>query len=257
MRETGFTLRGVGYARRKNVRVHGAGTAPLRVHAGNQETADAPHILPANSPGENRSKIFLNIFPQSGYEGRTMFLSKAKKKSAWVQTALERFERPLLQYALSILQDLDRAKDTVQETFMRLHTQDQAAIEGHLSPWLFTVCRNCALKSLKKEDRYIYVEHEEFEHRRVDNVSPLQEMSRRETVERLMKHVKGLPKNQQEVVRLRFHGSHSYLEISQITGLSVGNVGFILNAAMRNLRGKMERDDKDEKIIYLAKRAAS
>ena len=42
-----------------------------------------------------------------------MFLSKAKKKSAWVQTALERFERPLLQYALSILQDLDRARDTV------------------------------------------------------------------------------------------------------------------------------------------------
>ena len=61
----------------------------------------------------------------------------------------------------------------------------------------------------------------------------------------------------QEVVRLRFHGSHSYQEISQITGLSVGNVGFILNAAMRNLRGKMERDEKDEKIIYLAKRAAS
>ena len=186
-----------------------------------------------------------------------MFLSKAKKKSAWVLSALERFERPLLQYALSILRDLDRARDTVQETFMRLHKQDQAAIEGHLSQWLFTVCRNCALKSLKKEDRYIYVEHEEFEHHKVENISPLQEMARRETVERLMEHVKSLPKNQQEVVRLRFHGNHSYQEISQITGLSVGNVGFILNAAMRNLRGKMERDDKDEKIIYLAKRAAS
>ena len=186
-----------------------------------------------------------------------MFLSKAKKKSAWVLSALERFERPLLQYALSILRDLDRARDTVQETFMRLHKQDQAAIEGHLSQWLFTVCRNCALKSLKKEDRYIYVEHEEFEHHKVENISPLQEMARRETVERLMEHVKSLPKNQQEVVRLRFHGNHSYQEISQITGLSVGNVGFILNAAMRNLRGKMERDDKDEKIIYLANRAAS
>ncbi len=187
----------------------------------------------------------------------SMFLSKAKKKSAWVQSALERFERPLLQYALSIVQDLDRAKDIVQETFMRLHTQEQANIEGHLSQWLFTVCRNCALKSLKKEDRYIYVEHEEFEHRRVDSVTPLQEMARRETVTRLMEHVKTLPKNQQEVVRLRFHGQHSYQEISQITGLSVGNVGFILNAAMRNLRQKMERDEKDEKIIYLAKRAAS
>lgn len=186
-----------------------------------------------------------------------MFLSKAKKKAEWVQTALERFERPLLQYSLSIVQDLDRAKDIVQETFMRMHTQEQANIEGHLSQWLFTVCRNCSLKSLKKEDRYIYVEHSEFEHRVVENVTPLQEMARRETVERLMEHVKTLPRNQQEVVRLRFHGNHSYQEISQITGLSVGNVGFILNAAMRNLRMKMERDEKDEKIIYLAKRAAS
>src|SRR5476651_489765 len=161
-----------------------------------------------------------------------MFLSKAKKKSLWVQTALERFERPLLQYAQSILQDLDRARDTVQETFMRLHTQDQAAIEGHLSQWLFTVCRNCAFKSLKKESRYISVENEEFEHHRVDNVTPLQAMARCETIERLMEHVKALPKNKQEVVRLRFHGNHSYQQISEITGLSCGNVGFILNASM-------------------------
>lgn len=186
-----------------------------------------------------------------------MFLSKAKKKSAWVESALQRFERPLLQYALSILQDLDRARDIVQETFMRLYTQEQANIEGHLSQWLFTVCRNCALKSLKKEDRYIYVEHEEFEHHKVESLTPLDGMARREQTARLMEHVKALPKNQQEVVRLRFHGQHSYQEISKITGLSVGNVGFILNAAMRNLRNKIERDDKDEKIIYLAKLAAS
>ena len=185
-----------------------------------------------------------------------MFTSKAKKKAAWVQSALERFERPLLQYAQSILQDIDRARDTVQETFMRMHKQEQAAIEGHLSQWLFTVCRNCALKSLKKESRYISVEHEEFDHHRVESISPLQAMARRETVERLMEHVKAMPRNQQEVVRLRFHGNHSYQEISEITGLSCGNVGFILNAAMRHLRERMERDEKDEKIIYLSHRVA-
>jgi hypothetical protein len=48
---------------------------------------------------------------------------------------------------------------------------------------------------------------------------------------------------------------HSYQEISDITKLSVGNVGFILNAAMRSLREKMERDDREEKIIYLTKSA--
>ena len=181
---------------------------------------------------------------------------KHKRKSIWVQTALERFERPLLQYAMSIVSDIDRARDVVQETFMRLHKQEQEDIEGHLSQWLFTVCRNCALKSLKKEDRYIYVEAQEFEQKRCESLTPLMELERKERTARLGELVKELPKNQQDVVRLRFHHHHSYQEISDITGLSVGNVGFLLNAAMRNLRQKMERDDKDEKIIYLTKGAA-
>ena len=77
-----------------------------------------------------------------------------------------------------------------------------------------------------------------------------------ETQAALLQLIEHLPRNQQEVVRLRFHHHHSYQEISDITGLSVGNVGFLLNAAMRNLRGKMDRDDKDEKIIYLKKGVA-
>jgi len=186
-----------------------------------------------------------------------MFGSKQKKKAAWVQSALERFERPLLQYALSIVQDLERARDIVQETFMRLHNQEQSAIEGHLSQWLFTVCRNCALKSLKKEDRYIYVDQQEFESKKCESLTPAMELDRKERVAQVMHYVKELPRNQQEVVRLRFMHHHSYQEISDITGLSVGNVGFLLNAAMRNLRSKFERDEKDEKIIYLTKAAAS
>jgi RNA polymerase sigma-70 factor (ECF subfamily) len=197
------------------------------------------------------------IYPVTPFQKETsMFGTKQKKKAAWVQTALERYERPLLQYAMSIVGELERARDVVQETFMRLHNQEQENIEGHLSQWLFTVCRNCALKSLKKEDRYIYVEAQEFEQKRCEGLTPLMELERKERVERLMELVKELPKNQYEVVLLRFHHHHSYQEISEITGLSVGNVGFLLNAAMRNLRGKMDRDEKDEKIIYLKKGVA-
>src|SRR4029453_15910988 len=113
-----------------------------------------------------------------------MFGSKQKKKAAWVQSALERFERPLLQYALSIVQDIDRARDIVQETFMRLHNQEQKQIEGHLSQWLLTVCRNCSLKSLKKEERYVYVEASEFETKKVESFTPAMELERKERVKR-------------------------------------------------------------------------
>ena len=39
-----------------------------------------------------------------------------------------------------------------------------------------------------------------------------------------------LPPNQQEVVRLKFQNGFSYQEISRITSLSVGNVGFIFTS---------------------------
>jgi DNA-directed RNA polymerase specialized sigma24 family protein len=47
------------------------------------------------------------------------------------------------------------------------------------------------------------------------------ELDRKERVEQVMRYVKELPRNQQEVVRLRFMHHHSYQEISDITGLSV------------------------------------
>ena len=184
-----------------------------------------------------------------------MFGSKQKKKTEWVQTAMQRYEKPLLQYSYSIVRDLERARDVVQDTFMRLYKQEQEAIEGHLSQWLFTVCRNCSLKVLRSQERYIHVENSEFESRRSEDPSPSFEMERKERLARLMELVEELSENQREVVRLRFQHFHSYQEISNITGLSVGNVGFILNAAMRSLRDKMERDDREEKIIYLTKSA--
>jgi RNA polymerase sigma factor (sigma-70 family) len=186
---------------------------------------------------------------------RAMFGSKHTKKTEWVKSAMQRYEKPLLQYSYSIVRDLERARDVVQDTFMRLFKQEQEAIEGHLSQWLFTVCRNCSLKVLRSQERYIHVENTEFEGRSSEDPSPAYEMERKERLARLMELVQELSENQREVVRLRFQNFHSYQEISEITGLSVGNVGFILNAAMRNLREKMERDDREEKIIYLTKTA--
>src|SRR5262245_43068935 len=74
-------------------------------------------------------------------------------RNEWIRAALYRHEGPLLRYASRFLKDADQARDVVQETFLRLCREDRARIDGHLSPWLFTVCRNLALDVLKKERR--------------------------------------------------------------------------------------------------------
>ena len=48
-----------------------------------------------------------------------------------------------------------------------------------------------------------------------------------------------LPANQQEVIRLKFQNELSYKEISQVTGLSVTNVGFLIHAGLKAIRQSM------------------
>ena len=55
--------------------------------------------------------------------------------------ALRRFELPLLQFATRITGDRERARDVVQETFVKF--QNNGAFQNpEPATWLFTVCRN-------------------------------------------------------------------------------------------------------------------
>ena len=59
-----------------------------------------------------------------------------------LRRALSDFEVPLTRYAVSILGDIERSRDAVQDTFVKLYEQDPEAIKDKVKAWLFTVCRN-------------------------------------------------------------------------------------------------------------------
>ena len=67
-------------------------------------------------------------------------------EGAWLAAVLRQYEGPLILYAARITKDLERARDVVQEAFLRLLKEDPATIESHLAEWLYTVCRNKALR---------------------------------------------------------------------------------------------------------------
>ena len=149
-------------------------------------------------------------------------------KSQWIVDALDRYEASLVRYANWILGDIERAREVVQETFLRLCKEQQSRVGTYLAQWLFTVCRNLAFDTRKKETRMTPLGETEIG---VDS-----RLEQRETAGEIFRMLNGLPKNQREVVYLKFQCDLSYKEISEITKLSMGNVGFLMHTALKTIR---------------------
>lgn len=153
-----------------------------------------------------------------------------------------RYEGPLIRYAAQFTADVDRARDVVQDAFLRLCREDRAQVEGHLAQWLFTVCRNRALDVRRKEKRMKAMTDEQASSQtsREENQDRL--LERHDSVDRVVRVLSTLSENQQEVVRLKFQSGLSYREISDITELSVSNVGFLLHTALKKIRERLEAE---------------
>ncbi len=157
-----------------------------------------------------------------------------------VESAQADFEGPLTGYAAGLLGgDWERARDVVQDTFVKLHRQDPNAIQGKLKSWLYTVARNRSIDILRKENPMLTSAGEAFVNLNDSAPNPAEELERRERFDEVLAFLERLPENQREVIRLKFQGDLSYKEIAEITGLSVSNVGFLIHTGIKRMRSLM------------------
>lgn len=159
------------------------------------------------------------------------------QKQAWVRRLVVEHQSPLIRYAQSIVRDEHVARDLVQETYLRLCQQSPADLAGHEAAWLFRVCHNVAINRQRKDKRMTTGNTvAESASTQSDPAGAFEAVEDRDQVNRLIGE---LPENQQKVIRLKFYGGLKYREISEATGLSEGNVGFLLHKAIGTLRERM------------------
>ena len=162
---------------------------------------------------------------------------RAADRATWVRAALVNHERGLVSYAARITGESERARDAVQETFLELCAQDPAELDGRLREWLFTVCRNKALDMRRKESRMTTSRVEGD--RPADRASePDVALEREETLSGVLRSLRTLPDPQQEVLVLKFRHGLAYREISQVTGHTISNVGYLIHMGIKALRAK-------------------
>ena len=155
-----------------------------------------------------------------------------------LSSVVDRFQRPLLAYASRMLGgDWQGAQDAVQETFLRLCREDPEKIESRVAAWLFSVCRSRVIDMQRTKkpmpmDASVQTMPD-------DAPDASQLASDAEEKVHLQDLVKGLTPRQQEVLRLRMQAGLSYKEIAEVTGMTIGNVGFHLHEAVKSLHGRL------------------
>ena len=160
----------------------------------------------------------------------------------WVRSLVDKHQAPLIRYARSILLDEHLARDVVQDTFLKLCQQSPDDLAGHEAAWLFRVCHNQAINHQRKDRRMTTSSEtvQAISNSDADQSDPSGRITAAEDEYRLAELIDDLPENQQKVIRLKFHSGLKYREISAATGLSEGNVGFLLHTALQTLRRRFQ-----------------
>ncbi|MBI4569622.1 MAG: sigma-70 family RNA polymerase sigma factor [Planctomycetes bacterium] len=160
-----------------------------------------------------------------------------------IRAAVSRHERALILYAARILGgDADRARDVVQEVFMRLCDQKAGTVEDHLVAWLYRACRSRALDVRRKESRMRPLAEDAMSKASAPTPEPGDSLAYREDLQAVVRAAAALPERQQEALRLKFHSGLKYHEIAKVMGVSVPMAGHLIHTGIATLRTRLSRE---------------
>lgn len=156
-----------------------------------------------------------------------------------VRTLFDAEEAPLLRYAFSLVGRRAVAEDIVQEVFLQLHIRWDE-IESPRA-WLFRSVRNRVYNYVRDNRReMLSSDPGDMQSQGANVESPEAMMSRIEASGSLRQMLEELDEHDRQLVVLKYFDGLKYREISEVTGLSVSNVGYrlhhILNALAEKLR---------------------
>jgi RNA polymerase sigma-70 factor (ECF subfamily) len=171
-------------------------------------------------------------------EGPPEPLQAGRTDPDWIRECIDLHQQDLVGYTASLLNDPDRARDVVQDAFLALCRQSRDQVGGRVRPWLFTVCRNRAFDLLRKERPMTSINHTTLDNNPAPSAPPSAGLEQEEAGASLLRLLDALPHNQREVIRLKFLHELSYREISAITHLSTGNIGFLIHTGLKTLRSR-------------------
>ncbi|HTY21773.1 MAG TPA: sigma-70 family RNA polymerase sigma factor [Desulfomonilaceae bacterium] len=132
----------------------------------------------------------------------TKLVLEAQGDPAAFQALYDRWAVRVYQYFYHRTGDTDSSEDLTSQLFLAAYQSlPRYRHHGHFAPWLFTIARNLFNEYYRKRKREVPLE---MAQNLVASIDPVADSAHADEIQRLIKLVRSLPEQEQELIRLRY-----------------------------------------------------
>lgn len=183
---------------------------------------------------------------QVWYQGLTL-----EEEKLWFEEKVKKCESGLLRFAYHLSGNMDKARDLVQEAFLRAYQYRHSYNANYsFESWMSAILLNVHRQRFKKEkffkifhpgrEREDGEETEVWDFLESKGEGPEERTLKREVLSFLQEAIEKLPPQMKEVIVLCDVMNYSYEEASEIIGCPLGTVRSRLHRARKKVRSLVE-----------------
>lgn len=161
---------------------------------------------------------------------------------------VERYQNDVFRFCLHYLRNIESAKETAQETFLRVYVaRARFDVNRVFKPWLLCIARNLCLNEIKR-GKIVPMDSLEGLAEAGSNAARAQAVSHapiadealmaRERQSALARILDGLPAESREIVTMRFFEHMQARDIAEVIGSTEGAVRTRLHRILKDLRAQ-------------------
>jgi RNA polymerase sigma factor (sigma-70 family) len=168
--------------------------------------------------------------PAEGDSGKSSRLD-----STAVAALYEEHAPSLRAFLVGVLKNADLAGEALQATFAKAVEAGHAAREETLKGWLFKVAFNEAMLLRRRSQVHERSIRKLAAGGHRDDESPIDDLCRQETVERVKDVLESLPDEQRRIVRMRIYEEKTFAAIAAELGIPLGTALTRMRLAVKKL----------------------
>jgi len=143
--------------------------------------------------------------------------------------AVDQFSDNLYRFILKNMRDVEKSKDIVQDTFLKLWDKHEDVSFDKVKSYMFSTGYRTMIDLIRRDKK-----QSRFEEADQDKLTTSEQYSDLQKV--LHEAIEQLPEDQKAVILLRDYEGYNYDEISEITGLSASQVKVYIYRARKFLQ---------------------